>query len=192
MDLVITEDLPPGTYTLEPKVTIPPPPPPPPQTGVFWVYQNGKFNWPGDFSFEATIDYADTAGIPMHGLYDVAVHITSRWGAWQPFSFLPGGTPFDTTPYKYLIYSVKPTVAGQIIATGFDADNDVADGIPVVVAGPGITQYGPVPQPGVWNSYKIPLADFGLTNKSILKFTVADGSGSAALFFVDDVGFSAT
>lgn len=162
----------------------------PPATGTYWVYHNGVFSWPGDYSFVATINYKDTAGAPLSGPYDVAIKVTSQWGAWQPFAFGATGSAFDTSKYKYLIYSIKTTVAGQVIATGFDANNDVKDGNIVVVAGPGITKYGPVPVVGQWGSYKIPITDFGLTNPLILKFTVADGSGSTAMIYANDVGFS--
>jgi hypothetical protein len=82
-------------------------------------------------------------------------------------------------------------VANQIIGTGFDANNDVKDGDPLTVAGPGITKYGPVPVVGQWNSYKIPLADFAFNNPDVLKFSIADGTGNPTnLFYVDNVGFT--
>lgn len=176
------------TVSNTPPVVTPPVVVGPPAAGVAWVYHNGVFNWPGAYNFNATVSYTDTAGKPPTGTYDIAVTPT-RWGAWQPAAFLATGSPFNTSGYKYLIYSVKPTAAGQVFATGFDANNDVADGVPLVIAGPGITKYGPVPVVGQWTSYTIPLADFGFTNPLVLKFTVADGSGSAALFYVTDVGF---
>jgi hypothetical protein len=179
------------TATTPPPIVTPPVvvPPPPVVTGTTWVYHNGVFSWAGAYNFVANVSYTDTAGAPRAGPYDVLVTPTSRWGAWQPYAFGATGSPFDTAGYKYLIYSVKPTVAGQIIATGFDANNDVADGKIVVVAGPAITKYGPVPQPGIWASYKVPLADFGFSNPLVLKFTVADGCCNAP-YYVDDVGFT--
>jgi hypothetical protein len=163
--------------------------------GVFWVYHNGVFNWPGDYSWDASINYQSTAGSPLDGAYDVAVTITSQYGGWQPYAFPYGGTPFDTSPYKYLIYSLKPTLANQVYSTGFDANNDVADGsiinIVGVPGGPAVTKYGPTPVVGQWGSYKIPIADFALTNPLILKFSIADGTGNSTnLFYVDDVGFT--
>jgi hypothetical protein len=163
-----------------------------PAGSVFWVYHNGQFNWAGDFSFDATINYKDTAGGPISGPYDIAVSIISAFGAFQPWA---SGGQFDTSPYKYLIYSVKPTMPNQIFATGFDADNDVKDGNPLTIAGSvggtPITAYGPTPVVGRWATYKIPLADFAFTNPLILKFTIADGTGYPTnLFYVDDVGFT--
>lgn len=167
------------------------PPPvvtPPPTTGVFWVYYNGQFNWAGDFSFDTgPINYQDTAGVPLSGQFDIAVPIVSKFGGYQPFA---PGAKFDTTPYNYLIVSLKPTNAGAIFATGFAAVNDQPDGVPVTFAGPGITQYGPVPVPGQWGSYKIPLKAFNLT-QPILKFSIAAAAGIAPdLFYVDNLGFS--
>jgi len=155
------------------------------ETQPFWVYRNGHFNWKGDYSFLAQINYHDTKGVAAGHPNDIAVKIVGKWGGFQPFA---AGAHFDVSHYKYLVYSLKPTVAGQVFATGFAADNDVADGKPVVVSGP---PYGPVPVAGQWGTYKIPLSDFALTNHFILKFTIADGTGlDANLFYVDDVGFT--
>ncbi len=169
-------------------VPVPPPVITPPATGVFWVYYNGQFNWAGDYSFgTGPINYQDTNGVPLSGQFDIAVPIVSKFGGFQPFA--PGGK-FDTSPYKYLIVSIKPTHANAIFATGFASINDQADGIAVTFAGPGITTYGPVPVAGQWGTYKIPLADFKLT-AAILKFSIAAAAGIAPdLFYVDNMGFS--
>lgn len=193
---VAATTLAPGTYTVASCPSVPPvvtpPVTTPPSAGVFWVYHNGVFAWPGDYSFNATINYKDTVGLPLSPPTDIAVNIVAPWGGFQPFAFGAGGTPFDTRPYKYLQYCTKPTKAGELHGTGFDADNDVADGTPIqIVAGPGVTKYGPVPTVGKWGCYKIPLADFGLTNPLILKLSITDGTGLVPnLFYVDDVGFS--
>jgi len=162
----------------------------PPATGVFWIYYNGQFNWAGDYSFgTGPINYQDTAGKPLSGQFDISVPVVSPWGGYQPFA---QGGAFDTSPYKYLLYSIKPTKANAVFATGFAATGDVADGTPITTVSTSITKYGPAPVAGQWGSYKIPLADFGLTNKLILKFSIADGSGiSPNQFYVDNVGFSA-
>lgn len=160
----------------------------PPAAGTFWVYQNGKFNWESDYSWNAAIDYADTVGKP--GGICIAVKITAPNGGYQPYA---QGKKFDTSPYKYLAYSVKPTLPNQIIATGFAAIDDVPDGPQggVVVAAPGLTKYGPVPVAGQWGTYKVPLADFGLTNPLVQKFTIADGTQNATnLYYVDNIAFS--
>lgn len=175
-----------------PPVTTPPVTTPPvttpPAAGAFWIYHNGVFAWPGDYSFNATINYKDSVG----GSPAIGVAITGPWGGWQPFAFTSGGKAFDTRPYKYLQYCTQPTQAGEVHGTGFDADNDVADGTPIqIVAGSGTTKYGPVPQVGVWGCYKIPLADFHFGNPLILKFSVTDGTGNVPnKFYVREVAFS--
>lgn len=178
-----------------PPVVIPPVVVPPvvvpPVAGAFWVYKDGQFNWGGDYSWSTgPIDYAH---LDTDGTQCIAVPIVGPWGGWQPFA---QGGKFDVSPYKYLTYSVKPTKAGQYFATGFAAINDVADGIPVNTNGQPqynnpSTVYGPLPKVGVWGTYKIPLADFKLTNPLILKFSIADSSGqSPGSFLVRDVAFT--
>ncbi len=155
-------------------------------SGEFWVYRDGSFNWAGDYSWEARIDYRDQHGMPPGHRYDIAVTITGRWGGFQPFA---PGKRFDVSRYKYLVYSLKPTMDNQVFATGFAALNDVPDGKPVTVSGP---PYGPIPVAGRWATYRIPLGEFALSNPIIQKFAIADGSGRANnLFYVDDVGFTA-
>jgi hypothetical protein len=168
-----------------PPVVLPPPVIAP---GTFYVYQNGQFSWTSHFSFNGTPNLNDTRGKPVGGKADIAFTLATPFGGYQPY--LTGG--FDTSKYKYLTYSIKPTVSGQIIATGFDANNDVRDGNPVVVAAPGLTKYGPAPVVGQWATYKVPLADFALSNPSVLKFSIADGSGSPAgsIIYIDNVGFT--
>ena len=163
-----------------------------PPGSVLWVYHNGVFSWPGDYSWNATINYKDTSGGPLSGPYDIAVNIIGQWGGFQPYAFPYQGTPLNVSPYKYLQYCTKPTQPNQVHGTGFDANNDVPDGTMIqVVAGPNTTKYGPVPTVGKWGCYKIPLADFGLTNPLILKFNITDGTGNVPnLFYVDEVGFT--
>jgi len=176
--------------TSTPPVTTPPPASNTPAAGTFWVYHNGTFAWPGDYSWNASINYKDSAG----GAPAIGVNITGSYGGWQPFAFKTGGTPFDTRPYKYLVYCTMPTIASQSHGTGFDADNDVADGVPAnggLIAGPGLTKYGPVPAANTWGCYKVPLSDFKFNNPMILKFSVTDGTGKVPnKFYVKDVGFS--
>src|ERR1700685_2593824 len=83
---------------------------------ISWVYHNGKFVWTWDLSFAAQANYQDTAGLPLVGAFDIAL-TTQAWGAWQPA--ISSGCQitmtecFNTTGYKRLIFSAKPTVAKQ-------------------------------------------------------------------------------
>jgi hypothetical protein len=174
-----TVAIPAATPAPTPTPTVPP---------AGWVYYNGVFAWAGAYNFLATVNYADKAGAAPGNYADAAITITGQWGGWQPFA---PGNAFDTTPYKSLVLSLKPTKANQCWATGFDAAGDTKDGNPVTFAGPGITTYGPVPQVGVWGNYVIPLSAFALTNRTVFKFSVADCSGNATnLFYATAVGFA--
>src|SRR5262249_5656037 len=51
---------------------------------IAWVYHDGTFNWGGDYSFNADINYSDAAGAPLTGPFDIAVTINGAYGAWQP------------------------------------------------------------------------------------------------------------
>ena len=174
----------PVAVTLPSSTPTPTPTPTPVPTGAFSVYSNGIFSWAGDFSWNASINYKDTVGKP--GATDIAVNITSAYGGFQPYA---QGGAFDTSPYKYLQYCAKPTRSGQVFGMGFAATGDVGDG-GIVNIGAG-TAYGPSPTAGQWGCYKIPLADFKLTNPSILKFSIADGSGAASnTYYLDAIVFS--
>jgi hypothetical protein len=190
----IAKQLAPLMPVAAPPVTVPPVVVPP-AAGVFWVYRNGQFNWISDYSWNGKADYHDTSGQPQGGTADICFTIAAPNGGFQPYC-IPSGTNgpgFDTSKYKYLVYDIKPTMANQIIATAFDANNDTPDGpgggVSLVV--PGSTKYGPAPVVGKWGSYKAPLADFGLTNPLVMKLTIADGTGqpSGTKFFIDNIGF---
>jgi hypothetical protein len=156
---------------------------------TLWVYHDGTMKWGGDWSFAATADYRDREGKPASGRYDVAVK--GQWnGGWQPYISVncqnTDAACLDTRPYKYLIMSLKPTVAGQTWGVFFHAARDTDDGVLASV-----TDYGPMPEVGKWASYKIPLSAFKLTNPTILKFFIQGGPGGAGLWYADDVGFTA-
>ncbi len=159
---------------------------------TLWVYYNGVFNWGGDWSWEATINYQDTAGKPLDGPYDIAVDVTSGTGGWQPYKNALCQSNladcFDTSPYKYIVMALKPTVAGAVWAVGILSSGDTFDG-----SVGNIAQYATTagcPTVGQWCNYKIPLSAFNLTDLNILKFNIQDQSGPA-VFYVDDVGFTA-
>jgi hypothetical protein len=150
---------------------------------VFWVYHNGEFNWPGDYSFVATPNYRDTSGLPLSGKYDVKVTVTSPWGGWQPYAT---NWVFDTTPYTYLRFALKPTVANQRAQVYFMLVGDKPVGVDVDPF-----KYGPAPVVGQWGVYTIPLADIGVAKIKIYKFAIQDQTGLGNnVFYVDDVAFT--
>jgi hypothetical protein len=163
-----------------------------PAGSTLWVYYNGVFNWPGDWSSGATPNYQDTAGAPIEGPYDIGITST-LYGLWQPYVNGYCQTTlslcFDTTPYQYLIFSIKPTVANQLIEVGFMSAGDTPDG-PVIFA----TAYcsgGANPPIGQWESCKMPLSVFKLTDTTVLKFWIQDETGlSSNHWYIDNVGFT--
>jgi hypothetical protein len=169
--------------------------------GTFWVFQNGVFNWGGDYSSNATPNYKSTAGTPESGSYDIAVSVTGAWGLFQPYA---GGTVpnwnFDASGYKYLTVDLKPTVASQVWQIYFMQVGDKqimnANGTPEVV---NPTAYGPAPVVGQWATYKIPLSAVLTQHSSgsavlataVYKFAIQDQTGrSSNLFYVDNLGFT--
>jgi hypothetical protein len=171
-----------GTVTAGPP---PPPVPPPPTAGTYWVYQNGTFNWPGDWSWSGRANYRDTTGDPLSGGYDIAFTLLGSWGGWLPYA---PNKRFSLTPYKYLTIAIKTTVAPQPVHIFFEAANDTPVG---TFIDPAASGYGQTPVVGQWNTYRIPLAAFGVTGVDILKFGVQDDSGGANnTLYIDNVGFT--
>jgi len=155
--------------------------------GTSWVYHNGTFYWPGDWSWSGKANYKDTAGQPRSGSFDIAFTLLGQWGGWQPYA---PNRSFSLSPYKYLIISIKTTVPSQPVHIFFEAANDTPIGtwLDPVQAG-----FGPSPVVGQWTSFKIPLSAFGVSGATILKFGVQDDSGgSNNTFYIDDVGFTAS
>jgi len=151
-------------------------------TGIFWVYTNGVFAWPGDYSFVSTIDYKDTSGAPLSPPYDIKWTVTGAWGGFQPYAT---NWSFDTTPYTYLRFAMKPTVAGQKAIVYFMLVGDKPVGVSV-----NVLDYGPAPVVGQWAVYTIPLSDIGVANTNIYKFAIQDQTGlSSNVVYLDDIGF---
>jgi hypothetical protein len=176
-------------------VVTPPPVTPPPS--IAWVYHNGAMRWGGDWSFAAKPNYRDTTGIPLVGAFDIRIKST-QWGGWQPFVNVNCQSTislcFNTTTYTYIFFSAKATVSDQAFAVGFMSSGDTPDGL--VLGGNGNTQLaqycsgGNSPSVGTWESCKIPLSAFKLTNATILKFWISDQTGLASnTWYLNDVGF---
>lgn len=156
---------------------------------VFQIFHNGVFSWGGDYSWGVTLDYKDTSGIPLQGPYDIAV---TGIGGFQPFAT---NYDFDPSPYKYLVFSLKPTLANQQWQSGFYKVGDIATGVIL-----NVLNYGPAPVVGQWTTYKIPLGAGGyqLTSGThIYKFMIQDqtadiqGSGyTNNHWYVDGIYFT--
>lgn len=166
----------------------------------FWVYYNGVYNWGGDYSTDASINYQSTAGNPESGSYDIAVTINSQWGLWAPYA---GGTvplwDFNSTGYNYITMDLKPTVANQVWQFYFMQVGDVpiigSNGQQIMI---NLADYGPAPVAGQWATYKIPLSAVltqyssgsAVYETNIYKFGLQDETGlSNNTWYVDNVGF---
>ncbi len=155
----------------------------PPATGTSWVYYNGLFDWPGDYSWVAKADYTDTSGGPLSGKADVKITLQAAYGGWLPYA---QNWSFNSAPYTKLTFALKPTVANQQWSLYFVKVGDIPVGISVDV-----TQYGPAPVVGQWNTYTVPLAHLGVLGTTIYKFAIQDKTGlSNNTWYVDNVGFA--
>jgi hypothetical protein len=127
---------------------------------TFWVYNDGVFNWQGDFSYPGgsiTIDYADTAGVPESGAADISVSFTLEHAGFQPYA---GNTTtswdMEGGSFHYISLDLKPTVEGQVwemFVLSRLPPGDVAAWSLVQLA-----NYGPAPVVGTWATYKLPLS----------------------------------
>jgi hypothetical protein len=160
------------------------------------VYVNGVFYWEGDFDYNGTSDYADTEGDPQSdaagpGPMDVKWTAGSSSGAWQPYS--PTGY-YDTTPYTYLQFDLKPTTAGKTWTVYFMKYGDTSVGAEAQVPSDSKGTYGPAPVVGEWTTYKIPLKNMNVgpetANTLILKFAIGDGAPTSdTSWYVNNVKF---
>lgn len=185
---------------------------PPPAAATLWVYHNGVFSWPGDWSYGPTtatnpvINYKDTAGSPADGPYDISFTTLGQWSGWQPYApndgppVSPGNTyltpSFNTTPYSKLTVSLKPTQSGQkwsVYAEVYTTANGSTTGD--VSPGSGLSDISPYCSPavavGVWSTCVIPLSAFSATNlTNLYKIGLQDQSGlTKNVFYINDVGF---
>ena len=154
------------------------------------VYVGGVFNWQGDFDFGGAMDYADATGSPS-AKYDL------KWctpagdqGGWLPYA--PQNT-YDLMPYKYMNLDLKPTTAGKTWDISFVQIGDVIVKPSAVIDAR--AAYGPAPQPGVWASYKIPLAAMGVgpgAITTVYKFLLHDHAPIGAnCWYAQNIYFSA-
>jgi hypothetical protein len=159
-----------------------------------WVYYNGSMRWDGSWDWGVTsVNYQDTTGVPLSGKRDIEVR-SQKWGGWQPFFHADCQNNinlcFDTSPYKYLIFSAKPTAPGQMFDSGFMSAGDSKDGIVVHISA--YCSGGNDPPINEWETCKVPLSAYELTNARILKFMIQDQSGLASnRWYIDNVGFTA-
>lgn len=159
-----------------------------------WVYYKGTMRWDGSWDWAVTsVNYHDSSGAPASGTRDIEIR-SEKWGGWQPYFHADCQSNvnlcFDTSPYKYLIFSAKPTVANQMFDSGFMTAGDSADGVVVHISS--YCSGGSNPPINEWETCKVPLSAYGLTKAKILKFMIQDQSGLPSnRWYIDNVGFTA-
>jgi len=80
-------------------------------------------------------------------------------------------------------------VANQVVNVGFMSSGDTPDGTALDTGS--YCSGGGNPAVGQWESCKIPLSVFALTDTTILKFWISDQTGlSSNRWYLDNVGFS--
>lgn len=162
------------------------------------VYVNGVFYWMGDYNYSGTSSYCDETGDPQAdaagpGPCDVmAASNSGQMGGWQPYT--PNGT-FDLSRYTYMYVDLKPTQDGTTWKVYFEKAGDVGVGAQVMLPSDSNGTYGPTPQPGVWATYKIPLANMNVGpqtgNPVVFKFAFQDHIIGPDRYYINNVRFSA-
>jgi hypothetical protein len=151
------------------------------QTNTFWVFNNGLASGWGDYTWAGVANYNSTDITPLQGTYVAKLTVTSPWAGLQPYAI----NLFDISGYSKFTFAVWPTRDGQTMQTQFHSAGDTAIGQALDIG-----SYGGNPVKGQWNVYHIPLADFGFTNKIILKFGLQDETGVASnVIYFCNIGF---
>jgi hypothetical protein len=168
--------------------------------GTSWIYKDGVFNWPGDWSgSEAQINYKDTVGDP--GTEDIAVKVEAPWGFWLPYCPQVGPTiagyrvpSCDLAPYTSITMRMKATIAKQTWSLTIYKYN-VVDGQlkadTVVGSVPNLAPYGGDAEVGKFVTYTVPLADLGASGLTTMyKLLLQDETGlTGQTWYVNDVAF---
>lgn len=159
---------------------------PAPADCQFWFYKDGTlyaYNASADLSGPNTANYSDTSLSPPTGSADIALTLAGANGFLQAPSYSPGTWIYgmEGGAFKYLYFSIKPTVAATQFLLSFHSRGTPGDiGQPFITLD--ISSYGPTPTSGVWGNYKVLLTDLG--------FGVATGTLSIAAGVATVTGWS--
>ena len=169
-------------------------------SGTSWIYRDGVFSWPGDWSgSEVKINYEDTVG--DHGTKDISVKVDSPWGFWLPYCPQVGPTihgykvpSCDVAPYTSITMQLKATIAKQkwsLAIFKYNITNGVLKADTVVGSVHDLTPYGGNAVVGAFVTYTVPLADLGASGLTTMyKFLLQDETGlTGQNWYVNNVGF---
>jgi hypothetical protein len=186
--------------TTTPTTTPTPVPAPTTSSGTTWIYRDGVFSWPGDWSgSEAAINYEDTAGNP--GTKDISVKVDAPWGFWLPYCPQVGPTingytvpSCNVASYTSITMQLKATIPGQrwsLAIFKYNISNGVLTDDTVVGSVPDLVPYGGNAVVGQFVTYTVPLEALGAAGLTTMyKFLLQDQTGSTGqTWYVNNVGF---
>lgn len=165
-----------------------------------WIYRNGVYHWPGDWSGNyVSLNYDDTYGDP--GTKDLAVTVDSPWGFWLPYCPQVGPDingyvvpTCNVSSYKSITLQLKATIPGQrwslsVFKYSVSNGNLVTDTMTGKVDD--ISPYGGNAIDGQFVTYTIPLADLGASGLTTMyKMLLQDQTGmTGQTWYVNNVAF---
>jgi hypothetical protein len=159
------------------------------------VFQNGKFDWQGDWN-SVPFDYAQAgAGVSGPGPV-IGMPGNEANEYWLPYPPMNSGGPasngvnFNLSGFTHFTIAIKPSQAGALAQMQFFQASGATDDIPfgnMLNISQG--KYGPATMvAGQWNVYTVPLADFGVSGW-IYKFIIQQQGVTPQSWEIDQVGF---
>ena len=134
--------------------------------GAVGVYVNGRFMWPGDWSWNSgliTVTYNDTAGSPLDGPTDIRISTTGSWNGWQPYAAPASNPSLPIGSLKYLNFAIKVTRSGTNFTSAWQSTITTGNGETPVGIGVSLNDFCPSTVINTWIMCKIPLGTGGYT-----------------------------
>jgi hypothetical protein len=156
--------------------------------GITWGYNDGKWNWAGDFTQNGTkVDYHHPTDQGFNGhKHSILFTSSGPWGLFLPY-FAPGSTGYryPNRGWTNLLISLKPGTTGETFGIHMEKTGDVDPGCHLE-----LLDYGPPTVAGQWGSYVIPLKDLCVSGDPYLyKVAIATHKDSASSWEMDAIGF---
>jgi hypothetical protein len=168
--------------------------------GESWIYKDGVFSWPGDWSGSfVKINYKNTSGDP--GTEDISVKVEAPWGFWLPYCPQVGPDingyhvpTCDVAPYTSITMQLKATIKEQrwsLSVFKYTVTNGVLKDDTMVGMVDDLTPYGGAAKVGEFVTYTVPLADLGASGlHTMYKMLLQDQTGKTGqTWFVNNVAF---
>lgn len=165
-----------------------------------WIYSDGVFSWPGDWSgSQVKINYEDTVGDP--GTKDIAVKVVSPWGFWLPYCPQVGPNidgykvpSCNVAKYTSITMQLKATIANQkwsLTIFKYNISNGKLTADTEVGKVNDLTPFGGSAVVGKFVTYTVPLADLGASGLTTMyKMLLQDETGKTGqTWYVNNVAF---